>query len=359
MSLAMSHSRGVDQRANVLFVALLLGWLAVAGASLVLGAMRIPAETVWQSLLAVPGLSEVSGATRAEWSVLWNLRIPRALLASLVGAILGMGGVAVQAIFRNPLAEPGLIGVSSGAALGAVLSIAFGVASLPGIGGVGSAAAIATCAFVGALVTTGFVVSLASRRGRTSVLTMLLIGIAINAGAGAVLGAISYASTDTQLRNITMWTMGSLAAASWPAIALCSIAAAVAAFCFWRDREHLDLLQLGEAEAFHCGVDVDRLKVRIVLICAATIGCAVAFSGLIGFVGLVVPHIVRMSLGGLHRYLIPGSALLGAGLMVSADVVARTLVAPAELPIGVVTASIGTPFFLYLVFRAQQRLEGQ
>lgn len=340
-----------------LLAALVATWSIAALASVSLGAMPIPLAALWE-VMATPPFAVRDLTNGPEWAVVWNLRIPRLLLATVVGAALGMAGVAMQGVFRNPLAEPGLIGVSSGAALGAVLSIALGISALPVLGGVGSATAIALCAFVGALCSTTLVVLLATQRGRTSVVGMLLTGIAINAGAGAVLGAVSYAATDTQLRNITLWTLGSLAGATWPAIAICCGVTCLAALLYWRDRNALDLLQLGEAEAFHSGIAVNPLKLRVVITTAATVGCAVAFTGLIGFVGLVVPHVVRMCVGGLHRHTLPASALLGAALLVCADLIARTLVAPSELPIGVVTASIGTPFFVALVYRSQRRLEG-
>lgn len=320
-----------------------------AVAATTFGAMPIPLARVLSALVAPLGIAFGDGHSAIEASVLWNLRIPRLALATFGGAALALAGAGLQGIFRNPLADPGLIGATSGAALGAVLTIATGAAVLPAIAGISGATTVAAGAFVGALTATGVVYVLATRNGRTSVVTMLLTGVAINALGGAVLGAITYTSTDSQLRNITLWTLGSLGGATWNSVALSGLTLTVGAFVIWRAADSLDLLQLGESEAFHVGVEVDALKRRVVWSSALLVAGIVAFAGLIGFVGLVVPHLVRLLVGPSHRLLVAAAAILGAALLVWADVIARTIVAPSEMPIGVITAILGAPFFLVLV----------
>lgn len=341
-----SRSQGARSltRAQVAIAGLVVAWVAVVAVALTTGAMGIPLAGV----LAAFGIGSSPVDPLMVTAVL-DIRLPRIALGSLTGAGLAMSGAALQGIFRNPLADPGLIGVSSGAALGAVLSIAGGLATLPALAGVSGSLLIAVSAFAGALGATLLTLRLATRDGRTSVVTLLLAGIAINAGAFAAIGYFMYAADNAELRNITMWTLGSLAGGTGTTTAVAAVVVLLGGALLVRDRRALDLMLLGEAEAFHLGVDVEGLKRRTVLVSAFMVGTVVAFAGLIGFVGLVVPHIVRLLLGPSHRVLIPASALLGAALLVFADVGARTLAAPAELPIGVLTAAVGAPFFLALL----------
>ncbi|MFN4262443.1 MAG: FecCD family ABC transporter permease [Thioalkalivibrionaceae bacterium] len=292
---------------------------------------------------------------RLAREVLWNLRVPRVLLAMIVGAGLAVGGAVLQGLFRNPLADPGLIGVSAGGALGAVAMIVLGGTVWAPIVGVFSGFAIPLAAFVGASVATLLVYAIARRDPSRSVATLILAGIAINAIAGAVTGLFVFLADDQQLRTITFWNMGSLASGAWPMIIVAGLASlALIAATRWL-APALDALMLGERSASHLGFAVDRVTVVAIVLVAAAVGASVAVAGIIGFVGLVVPHLLRLWVGPSHRYLLPGSALGGALLLLLADIAARTVIAPAELPIGLLTALLGGPFFLWLLLRMRRR----
>ena len=285
--------------------------------------------------------------------VFMEIRAPRVTLAGFVGAALALSGAALQGLFRNPLADPGLIGVSSGAALGAVAMIVAGSAlAMPSAV---APFALPLAAVAGAMLVTLFLTAFASRYGQFSIVTIVLVGIAVNALAGVGIGVFQYLSDDTQLRTLTFWMMGSFGRANWPAVAPAVVVVAVAALPLFFVARGLDLLQLGEADAYHLGVDVRRLKRRIVLCAAAAVGAGVALSGMIGFVGLVVPHLVRLAIGAGHRFVLPCAALLGAALTILADLLARTVATPAEIPVSLVTSAIGAPFFLWLIARARPR----
>ncbi len=288
-------------------------------------------------------------ASALERTVFVDIRAPRVVLAAFVGGVLALAGAALQGLFRNPLADPGLIGVSAGAALGAIAFIVLGDALAlpePAI-----PFALPLMAVAGALLVTAFLYSFAAWFGQFSMVTLLLVGIAVNALATVGIGAFQYLSDDQQLRTLVFWMMGSFGRAGWattlPAVAIMVCASA------WllRYGRGLDLLQLGEAEASFLGVDVDRLKRVVILTAAAAVGAGVALSGIIAFVGLVVPHLVRLLIGPAHRLLLPGSIFLGAAIMVTADLIARTIITPAELPVSLVTSAIGAPFFLWLIAR--------
>lgn len=292
-----------------------------------------------------------SAISELEWRVLSDIRSPRIVLAVFVGAALGIAGAALQGLFRNPLADPGLVGVSSGAALGAIAMIVVGgnivtsVWLLPYL--------LPLAAISGAAIVTLLLYFFANRYGNFSVVTMLLIGIAINAMSIVGIGAFEYLSDDTQLRTLVFWMMGSFGKATWPTVIpiLALISAAIVALLY--QVRKLDLLQLGEQQAQYLGVDVKQLKRCIILSTAVAIGASVALSGIINFVGLIVPHIVRLLGGVNHRLVLPGSMLLGATLMVIADLVSRIIIVPAELPVGLVTSALGAPFFLWLITRVR------
>lgn len=285
--------------------------------------------------------------------VFMEIRAPRVTLAGFVGGALALSGAALQGLFRNPLADPGLIGVSSGAALGAVAMIVAGSAlAMPSAV---APFALPLAAVAGAMLVTLFLTAFASRYGQFSIVTIVLVGIAVNALAGVGIGVFQYLSDDAQLRTLTFWMMGSFGRANWPAVAPAVVVVAVAALPLFFVARGLDLLQLGEADAYHLGVDVRRLKRRIVLCAAAAVGAGVALSGMIGFVGLVVPHLVRLAIGAGHRFVLPCAALLGAALTILADLLARTVATPAEIPVSLVTSAIGAPFFLWLIARARPR----
>ncbi|MCR8922503.1 iron ABC transporter permease [Dasania sp. GY-MA-18] len=284
----------------------------------------------------------------ANQLILEKIRLPRALMAAIIGATLAVAGVMMQGLFRNPLADPSLIGVTSGASAGASLMIVLGAGSA--IGGVSF---IALGAFAGAVIATTIVYKLASSSSGTSVATMLLAGIAISALAGAFNSFFQYIADNHMLRQISLWQMGSLNGSNWQRLAMAYGVLGLLLCWLPRYSRALNAMLLGESEARHLGIYVDRVKRQIIILVALAVGVAVALSGTIAFVGLITPHIIRLLIGPDHRYLIPGSALAGAILLVLADAVSRIAIAPSELPIGVVTAILGAPFFLSLL--RQQR----
>lgn len=283
--------------------------------------------------------------------VVQQIRLPRTLLCITVGAILGLCGAVMQGLFRNPLADPGIIGVSGGAALGAALAIVL-LAPLSMVWqqrlGIGL---LPLFAFLGGALTTTLVYLLGTRGGRTSVTVMLLAGVAVTALSGAAIGLLTYLADDQMLRDLSLWQMGSLAAGKPRDILLSAAALFGLLIFFMRDAGALNALLLGEPEARHLGIAVQPLKRRLILLTAAGVGVAVSTAGLIGFIGLVVPHLVRLIAGPNHHRLLPLSALLGATLLLAADMLARIVLAPAELPVGIITALLGAPFFLWQLIR--------
>ncbi|WP_354383563.1 iron ABC transporter permease [Streptomyces sp. PvR034] len=334
---------------TALVVALVLLALVSAGS----GAYRIPVADVLGSLQHHLGLGGAP-LDRVGESVLWNVRLPRVVLALLVGASLGCAGALMQGVFGNPLAEPGVIGISAGAAVGAVAAIGLGLTFLGNW-------TVPLCAFVAGLVTVSAVYLLSRDGGKppkTEVVTLILTGIAVNAFAGALIGLFVFFADSGQVNQITFWQLGSLAQATWPkvlAVLPCALAGLLLAPCYARG---LDLLSLGERPARHLGVDVERLRLALVLVVALLTAAAVAVAGVITFVGLLVPHLLRMANGPGHRFLVPGSALAGAVVLVAGDLAARTVAQPAELPLGVLTALIGSPFFFWLLRRTRRKQGG-
>lgn len=283
--------------------------------------------------------------------VLWSIRIPRIACAAMVGGLLAAAGAIMQGLFRNPLADPALVGVSSGGAFAAAAAIVFTDSRFGAAVHGFQNEILPVAAFAGSLITTSVLYAIASRAGRTSIALLLLAGLAIAAIANAGLGLLVFIADDRQLRDITFWMLGSLSGATWPkAMTIAPVLALALLICVSISRK-LDVLVLGESEAFHSGVDVERLKRTAIVMVSAMTGVAVAFCGVVGFVGIVVPHLLRLVIGPAHRLLLPASALLGAILLVAADTMARTLVAPAEMPIGILTAAVGAPFFLMILLR--------
>lgn len=315
-----------------------------------IGAYPIPTGDVLSSVAHRAGLGGAA-LERVPESVLWNVRFPRIVLALLVGAALGCAGALMQGVFANPLAEPGVIGVSSGAAVGAVASISLGLTFLGNW-------TVSALAFLAGLVTVLLVYVMSRSGGRTEVVTLILTGIAVNAFAGALIGLFIFFADTAAVNQITFWQLGSLAQSTWPkvlAVLPCAVIGLAVAPLYARK---LDLLSLGERPARHLGVDVERLRIILILVIALLTAAAVSVSGIIGFVGLVVPHLLRMAAGPGHRFLIPGSALGGAVVLLAADLAARTLAEPAELPLGVLTALIGSPFFFWLLRRTRRKQGG-
>jgi len=299
----------------------------------------------WQ----VPGIL-LHGSEDGSYGVLTQIRFPRVALAAIVGAALGCAGAGLQGLMRNPLADPGLLGITSGASVGAAIWVV--LLGRDGVAMVG----LPLSAFAGGLAVFLFVWRFAEGQGRLSTAALLLAGIAFNGTAGAVLGFLSVTAEDEELRSLTFWQLGSLGRATWPMVLVTAGAVAVGLSPILLHARALNAFSLGESGAFHLGVSVERAKRVITLGCALVVGASVAAAGGIGFIGLIVPHLLRLAVGADHRWLLPASALGGAHLLVLADLGARTLTAPGELPVGVFTAAIGAPIFLYLLARHKREL---
>jgi len=315
-------------------------WLLAALLSLLtftatsFGALRLPVSLLW------------NGSDEALRQIWLTIRLPRVLLALVIGGSLALAGCVMQGLFRNPLADPGLLGISSGAALAVALWVVLPL-SLPALV---MLYAPMLAAFLGALAAT-VAIFLLSQQRNSSLSRLLLVGIAINALCGAAVGVLSWVSNDAQLRQLSLWGMGSLGQAQWSTLLAVTSLMVPTVLVIWRLANALNVLQLGDEEAHYLGVDVAVVQ-RFLLLCSALlVAAAVAVSGVIGFVGLVVPHLMRMWLGADHRAAIPGSVLAGASLLLVADTAARTLVAPAEMPVGLLTSLLGAPWFLWLIFR--------
>lgn len=300
----------------------------------------------WFDSSSPPALSE---------AIIWDIRLPRILLGLFVGACLGISGAVMQALFRNPLADPSIVGISAGAALFAALSIllgsAFSVLQFFGVW------LLSIAAFLGALLATLIVFAISKEKTGISVATMLLAGIALNALAGAGTGLVVYAANDLQLRTLIFWTLGSLSSAGWPIVGILSVVMLLAFFFLGRFHKAFNALALGEAEALNLGISVEKLKWQVIFFTALSVGASVAFCGIIGFVGLVVPHILRLLGGSDYRYLLPASACGGALLLSLADAASRTWAAPTELPIGIITALFGAPVFLWLIYQSKRNFD--
>ncbi|OTQ69935.1 iron ABC transporter [Gilliamella apis] len=280
------------------------------------------------------------------WNIWCNIRLPRIILAIIVGMALASAGAVMQGLFRNPLADPGLLGISSGASLMVGITILFPAVFPPIMMLYGKMVA----AFTGSLFICALIY-LYSLNEQCNLAKMILLGVAINAIIGAVMGGLSYISDESQLRQISLWSMGHLGKGSWDLVIVSLSLIFPALLCLIKLAHQLNILQLGDEDAHYLGINVERTKRYLLLLCAVLIGASVAVSGIIAFVGLVVPHMIRLQIGANHKWLIPGSALGGACLLLLADTLARTLVAPTEIPVGLLTSLIGGPYFLWLILR--------
>jgi len=339
--------------AIAVYAVLIAGLLAVALLATTVGAAGIPLPR----LAAALGLN-IAGADPAmlarDQLVLWSIRIPRIAVAGMIGGLLALSGAIMQGLFRNPLADPALVGVSSGGAFAAASAIVISDSAWGASFRFLQFELLPIAAFAGSLLTTTVLYKIASREGRTSVAIFLLAGLAIAAIANAGIGLLVFVADDRQLRDITFWLLGSLSGATWPKAGMVAPVALLSLLAIPLIARGLDVLVLGEAEAFHTGVDVERLKkISIVLISAMT-GVAVSICGVVGFVGIVIPHLLRIVIGPGHRMLLPASVCLGAILLILADTIARVLAAPAEVPIGILTAALGAPFFLFILLRQRK-----
>jgi iron complex transport system permease protein len=341
-------------RVIVYFLVITLVLVIVSIIGIAIGSTSVAPGMVVRVLLAhaLPdGWVDTSAISEPQRIVVWAIRTPRVLVAALVGAALAMAGAQMQGLFKNPLASPDIVGTSAGGALGAVIALVSGLA-------LRSLFYLPVFSFVGAFVTLFAVYIISTRQGRTPIATLLLTGVALNAfvsAASSFLITMSWVRFDIA-QEILFWLLGGLDNRGWPHFWLalpCIIVGTVVSLVYTRE---LDLMLTGEETAESLGVDVEHVK-RVVLTCAALLtGTAVAVSGVIGFVGLIVPHIVRLIIGPAHRRLIPASALTGAAFLVLADLLARTLRRPEEIRLGIITAAFGAPFFLYLLLRHRREV---
>lgn len=329
---------------------LLLVWVVVLLLSIRFGAIQIDVSTMLDAMVGWFGSDEPALIER----IFLDIRLPRALACMVVGASLAMSGVLMQALFRNPIVEPGLIGTSSGAAFGASLYFVLG-ATFSFNAGVWT---LPLAASAGGMLSTLLVLFLARGKqgGRSSVITLLLTGLAVNALFLSGVGFMSYIARDPQARSITFWNLGTLSGANWNSVLVITLSALVCLLWALRYTRHLNALMIGEEEASHLGVDLRKLQRMIVLINVILVATATAFVGVISFVGLIVPHLLRLTKGSDNRFLLIGSAVLGGIVLSLADLVARLLLAPAELPIGIVTSLVGVPVFIYLLRKNQYYL---
>jgi len=341
---------------RLIYVVLIIGLLIAVAFSLGLGAVKIPVGDVILILLKKLRFYTGRQLDPQYEGVISIVRLPRVLLGVMVGAALGVSGAAIQGIFRNALAEPGLIGISSGASLMAVLIIALEVPVLAGLSKVLGYYLIAFGAFAGAALAAWIVYQYAKSEGKASIATMLLAGIAINAMAGALTGLVTYMADEQQLRTITFWMLGSLGGATWDKVVSLVPFVLIPLVLLPFLSKGLNAFSLGEREADQLGMRTDKIKLQVVLLSTMAVGSSVAVSGIIGFVGLLVPHMVRLIGGMDNHYVLPASAISGALMLTLADMLSRTLIAPIELPIGVITALLGTPVFLYILKRDQKKI---
>ncbi len=350
----MIQTRRLPKKAiqNLVLSAMGMGLVILAVFSVTIGAFAVSLESTLSIFLSQLGL--FSGIhTLQESNVLLQIRLPRVALAMLVGGGLGVSGAALQGLFRNPLVEPGLIGVSSGGALFAVIFIVFG-AYFPWVTGLFGSLGLPLFAFVGGLVNVSLVYNMANSGGKTDISLLILAGVALTALSGALIGLSLFYADEAALRNFTFWSLGDVGGANWDKVKIGIFLILVPSSLIILQYRNLNAFAIGENEAFHMGVNVQQVKYLVLVTSALVVGVGVSMTGTIGFVGLIVPHLIRLQFGADHRLVLPGSFLLGACLLTSADLIARTIVMPAELPIGIITAIIGSPFFIWLILNVKK-----
>lgn len=326
------------------------------------GPLIIPAVEVINIMLHFGSNNSDQNNFNQNVLIVESIRLPRVCLAALIGMLLASCGAVLQGLFRNPLADPTLIGVSAGASAGASLAIVFGSSQVLGEFSLTSQFLSNTLpvtafgAFIGGLITSILVYKLATNSQGTSVATMLLAGIAISALAGAINSLLNFFADNEMLRRLSLWRMGNLDNATWERVMLCFFAVLLLILLLPKEGRALNAILLGESEARHLGFDVEKMKRRLIILTALGVGVAIAMAGTIAFLGIVIPHLIRLLIGPDHRYLLPASAIGGAILLVLADTLARILIPPAEIPAGIITAVLGAPFFIWLLLQQRQQL---
>jgi iron complex transport system permease protein len=334
------------RKSNYFFPVLIALLILVLGSAIAFGAVSI---NIKDMLGAIQHFISGQGPANIHEGVFLQLRLPRVLLCAITGAILAVSGVLMQGLFRNPIVEPGLVGTSSGAAFGASVVFVLSATFSPQLKVLAGTLLVPLFAFSGGLLSTWIVYSLAKNAKRISIMSLLLIGIAVNAVALSGTGFMSYIARDPQARTITFWNLGTFSGASWTQVFITGTIAAVIFIASLRYSKQLNALLLGEEEADYLGVDTVKLKRNIMLLNTAMVSVATAFVGVISFVGLIVPHVLRLLLGSDNKKLLPASMIMGATLLILADMGARLILAPAELPIGIITSLVGAPVFIILL----------
>ena len=342
---------------SLIIIILIVALMGVIIASACLGAVHISFNQFISIMAYKTGISAQQNYLPQQEAVLFALRFPRVVLGVLVGAGLGISGAVLQGLFRNPLADSSLIGISSGASLFAVIVIVLEATVFKQLTEWLGYYALSIAAFAGACVTTFTVYRIAVHDGKANVTELLLGGVAMTALAGAFIGLMTYMATDEQLRNITFWNLGSLGGASWKTVSVLLPFVAVPLIILPFLGKALNAFALGETQARHMGINTNLIKRVVIVLATMAVGASVATCGVIGFIGLIIPHIIRMAFTSDHRLLIPGSALLGAAALTLADLISRTIVAPAELPLGIVTALLGSPVFIYIIISRKRRTQ--
>lgn len=332
------NSSFFDQYQRPIIGAILLSLILV----LIIAAGQGAMELDWRNLFQADSM---------EYYIVWNIRVPRILAALLVGGALALSGAIMQGLFRNPLVEPGIIGVSSGAALFAALAIVLGTHLMPTLFAQLGDYALPIAACIGGWLITSLLYFFSRNTRGISISSMLLIGIAINAFTGALIGLLTFIADETELRSLTFWSMGSLSSFNYEKLTILLVVQIIILPLLWRRAKSMNAMLLGEREAKHLGVNVERLKREQIWGVAIITGTAVAFSGGIGFIGLLIPHLIRMVFGADNRFVLPFSYLFGGILLIIADSFSRTIAGNSEVPIGILTAFIGAPFLAYLVYR--------
>ncbi len=351
LSISNIQTRGYTWSKKALVLSVLsLGLVIVSMWAVGVGAVKISFSEVWNILLSQIGFERGAVEEQKE-TIMMVIRLPRVLMSMLVGAVLGVTGASMQGLFRNPLADPTLIGISSGATLFAVFMIVLEINFIKEFNLLAGMYSLSFAAFLGALITTVLVFQISKVEGKAVVSTMLLAGIAINALSMATTGLMTYMANDAQIRTIQFWNLGSMGGASWEALKVAGPVCLIPILLVPGLGKALNAFALGESQAGHLGINPHRLKNQVIILTTLGVGVSVALCGTIGFVGLIIPHIIRLFAGADHRLVLPASALLGAIVLTLADLVSRTIVAPAELPIGIVTAMVGTPFFIWLLIK--------
>jgi len=343
-------------RNTVIFLGLFVALFVTIFFSLGTGALSISSSDMLSIFRNYLHLGELTQEQELLKSVLIEIRVPRIIFCTLIGAVLGITGTAIQGIFRNPLAEPGLIGISAGASFFAALAIVFEATLIVYLGSSLNMYLVSVAAFLGALLAVLLVYRISVVDGKSNIATMILAGIAINAFAGALTGLMSFMATEQQLRSITFWSLGSLAGASWESVPVLLSFSVISTTPLLFLGKSLNLFALGESQAEMMGLNAGRLKIGIIIFSTMAVGVSVAFSGIIAFIGLLVPHTLRLIGTVDNRFLLPATLIGGALMLNLSDLLARTIIQPLELPIGVITAVIGAPVFIVILIREKRKL---